>query len=179
MRAPEVLQEAQLKSIAADAENRQNLDKWKETLVKLAPSFEKETLTHYLELDQASSKRRNTLLFTKDHRIVLLGSKVLKQRMKFFICWTLVGTSVKQVVGREEKFKIKMRHITKFPTACCGEWEFPNTKVIQCATKDIFSKAISLINVERGSEPVKPVPEELRIELEEANLELVPRSYYI
>jgi len=179
VRAPEVLQEAQLKSIAADAENRQNLDKWKETLVKLAPSFEKETLTHYLELDQASSKRRNTLLFTKDHRIVLLGSKELKQRMKFFICWTLVGTSVKQVVGREEKFKIKMRHITKFPTACCGEWEFPNTKVIQCATKDIFSKAISLINVERGSEPVKPVPEELRIELEEANLELVPRSYYI
>ncbi|QDZ21895.1 vacuolar protein sorting-associated protein [Chloropicon primus] len=179
VRAPEVMQATQLESITSNSEEKKSLDKWTETLSKLTPLFDKDALIHYLELDQASSKRRYTMLFTKGHKIILVGSKELKETTKYFICWTLLGTSVKQVLGREDKFKIKMRHITRFPTACCGVWEFPNTKVIQCATKDIFTKAMSFINIQRGSEATKAVSEELRIERNDANLELVPRSYYI
>ena len=178
VRAPDVFQEqAQLKSIA-ESEHEGNLEKWKDTLVKLAPEFQKDTLIHYLDLDPASSKKRNTLLFTKAHKIILIGCREKKQRLKFFLCWTLAGTAVKQVVGREEKFKVKLRHMVRFPTACCGEWSFPSTKIIQCATKDIFSRSMFLINVQRGSEASKPIVKELSID-KSVDMQLVPKNYYL
>jgi hypothetical protein len=177
VRAPEVFQEqAQIKGIA-ESDHEETLMKWKETLVKLAPELDKDALVHYLELDQASSKRRNTLLFT-EHKIVLIGSFEKRKRLKFFLHWILAGTAVKQVLGKEEKFKIKLIHIIRFPTACCGEWAFPSTKVIQCATKDIFSETISLINVHRGSETSKPVSKELSID-KNVEVGLVPKSYFL
>ena len=98
--------------------------------------------------------------------------------MKYYVCWTLMGAAVKQVLGREEKFRIKLRYIVRFPTACCGEWAFPNTKSIQCGTKDIFSRAMSLINVQRGTEDSKPKAQELSID-RNARIHIVPNSYYI
>ena len=180
VRAPEVRQEvlqAQQKTLA-ESEHEEILQKWKETLVKLVPSLESETLTHYIDLDLASSKKRNTLVFTKEHKIILIGSKELKGGMKYYVCWTLMGAAVKQVLGREEKFRIKLRYIVRFPTACCGEWAFPNTKSIQCGTKDIFSRAMSLINVQRGTEDSKPKAQELSID-RNARIHIVPNSYYI
>jgi len=178
VRAPEVLQEqAQLKSIA-ESEHEENLDKWKQTLVKLAPAFEQDELIHYLELDQSSSKQRHLLLFTKEQKIILIGCRERKKRLKFFLCWTLSGKAVKQVYGKEEKFKIKLRHLVRFPTACCGEWAFPSTKVIQCATKDIFSKSMFLINVQRGSEITKPVPKDIELS-KGTDIGLVPSNYFL
>jgi len=177
VRAPIIFQEqVQLKSIA-EAEYEAALQKWKETLSKLSWQYRKVEVLHYLDLDQIHSKKKNTLLFTRTN-IILVCSSEARGRLKYFIRWNLECTAIKQMFGREEKFKIKLKYIVSFSTACCGVWTFPNTKIIQCATQDIFRKANSLITLHRDQDNREEAPSNFAVERRN-NLELIPRSYFL
>ena len=177
IRAPIVFQEqAQLKSLA-EIEHAETLQKWRDVLFKLLPSMRNDAVVHFVELSQGTRKRKETLLFSHN-KIVLVGSVDKKGRLKYSVRWILTNAAIKQMIGKEDKLTIKLKYIITFQTACCGEWAFPNTRIITCATQDIFRQARAVINMHRGEVADREEARDFTVS-RAADLELIPRSYYL
>ena len=107
-----------------------------------------------------------------------MGSVDKKGRLKYSVRWILTNAAIKQMIGKEDKLTIKLKYIITFQTACCGEWAFPNTRIITCATQDIFRQARAVINMHRGEVADREEARDFTVS-RAADLELIPRSYYL